>query len=190
MGAETPQGVFEDLLSCYRVASEAANAHPNDSVYQRELADRIELFRRRLREAIEVSAETVSSLLRLLEEITRLSSQPARGLFSTPNPQWTCPECRNEFSWADGTRTRTRNEHHHCPLPDSIVRLRNEKLERQLDAALSEKTEIKRATTKAVAEQCIVIATRLVSTPDGQRNLTWEEITHAIMRELLGWTGM
>ena len=51
-------------------------------------------------------------------------------------------------------------------------------------------TLVENLMTKTVAEQCVVIATQMVSIPGGQRNLTWEEITHAIMRELLGWTGM
>lgn len=74
---------------------------------------------------IDVSPETVSRLLRLLEEITRLSSQPARGLFSIPNDEWICSECGNVFSRFDGTRTCTRHEHHYCPLPEEIRRLRN-----------------------------------------------------------------
>jgi hypothetical protein len=51
-------------------------------------------------------------------------------------------------------------------------------------------TMVEDAVGKAVAGRCVEIATATVPIPDGQRNRTWEEISHAIMRELLGWAGM
>ena len=51
-------------------------------------------------------------------------------------------------------------------------------------------TAVENVMTKKIAGQCIVIATQMVPIPGGQRNLFWDEITHGIMREVLGWTGM
>jgi hypothetical protein len=153
-------------------------------------------------EGIDVTPETVARLGRALTEISNIARS---ALGNESCPEWTCPECGNAFSYADGTRTDTRNGHHRCPLPDAIMRLRSvvhcgeqldderklrKRLECRLDAALADKTEIKRSTTKTVAGRCVVIATQMVPIPGGERNRTWEEITHAIMRELLGWKGM
>jgi hypothetical protein len=41
---------------------------------------------------------------------------------------------------------------------------------------------------KMVAGRCVEIATGLV--PGTERNRTWEEISHGIGREMLGWAGM
>lgn len=51
-------------------------------------------------------------------------------------------------------------------------------------------TAVENIMTKKIAGRCVVIATQMVPIPGGERNRTWEEITHAIMRELLGWKGM
>jgi hypothetical protein len=43
---------------------------------------------------------------------------------------------------------------------------------------------------KDIAQQCLVIATSQIPTPNGWRPRFAEEIAHAIMREFLGWSGM
>jgi hypothetical protein len=48
---ETKRDVFEDLLSCYHVQREVLAEHPTDPVFQRELEDVMELFRKRFAEA-------------------------------------------------------------------------------------------------------------------------------------------
>ena len=41
------------------------------------------------------------------------------------NPEWTCPECGNRFSYLDGTRTLTHSQSCKCsgmPLPITLMR--------------------------------------------------------------------
>jgi len=50
-------------------------------------------------------------------------------------------------------------------------------------------SELIKEIRKSVAKRCLKIASEMVNT-DPPRHRTWEEICHAIMRELLGWGGL